>query len=174
MIKIYLTKKIDGQELPVSDFKIGLNLGQRGKDGEVPDGVVVDPNYVHTDNNYDDTAVQEVAKIADKANTSDVNTALGNKADLVSGVVPASQLPSYVDDVIEVANFAALPVTGESGKIYITQDDNLTYRWSGTGYAEISKSLALGETSGTAYRGDRGKIAYDHSQTTGNPHGTTA
>ena len=107
------------------------------------------------------------------ADTSDVNTALGNKADLVNGLIPSSQLPSYVDDVIEVANFAALPVTGESGKIYITQDDNLTYRWSGTGYAEISKSLALGETSSTAYRGDRGKIAYDHSQATGNPHGTT-
>lgn len=174
MIKIYLTKKIDGHELPVTDFKIGLNVGQRGKDAVVPEGIVVDHDYVHTDNNYTDAAVAEVAKIADKANSSDLTTALGNKADLVSGLVPSSQLPSYVDDVIEVANFAVLPLVGESGKIYITQDDNLTYRWSGTGYAEISKSLALGETSGTAYRGDRGKTAYDHSQTTGNPHGTTA
>src|SRR5690606_32515834 len=85
------------------------------------------------------------------------------------------QLPSYVDDVIEVANYASLPVTGESGKIYITVDDNLTYRWSGTTYVLISSSLALGETSSTAYRGDRGKIAYDHSQvTSGNPHNVTA
>ena len=102
------------------------------------------------------------------SNTSGTNTGdqdLSGKADLVNGIVPSSQLPSYVDDVIEVANFAALPAIGESGKIYITQDDNLTYRWSGTGYAEISKSLALGETSSTAYRGDRGKTAYDHSQT---------
>lgn len=90
-----------------------------------------------------------------------------------NGMVITSQLPSYVDDVIEVANFAALPVTGESGKIYITQDDNKTWRWTGSGYAEISSSLALGETSATAYRGDRGKTAYDHSQTNGNPHGTT-
>ena len=66
MIKIYLTKKIDGQELPVSDFKIGLNLGQRGKDGEVPDGVVVDPNYVHTDNNYTAEEKALVATIPDK------------------------------------------------------------------------------------------------------------
>ena len=81
-----------------------------------------------------------------------------------SGLVPSSQLPSYVDDVIEVADFASLPVTGETGKIYVTLDTNLQYRWSGTVYVEISKSLALGETSATAYRGDRGKIAYDHSQ----------
>ena len=66
MIKIYLAKKIDGQELPVSDFKIGLNLGQRGKDGEVPDGVVVDPNYVHTDNNYTASEKALVATIPDK------------------------------------------------------------------------------------------------------------
>lgn len=95
-------------------------------------------------------------------------------AELVGGLVPASQLPSYVDDVIESANFAALPVTGESGKIYITIDDGKTYRWSGSAYAEISSSLALGETSSTAYRGDRGKAAYDHSLlASGNPHGVT-
>lgn len=91
-----------------------------------------------------------------------------------SGKVPSGQLPSYVDDVVEVANFAALPVTGESGKIYITLDNNLTFRWSGSAYVEISASLALGELSTTAYRGDRGKTAYDHSQlTTGNPHNVT-
>lgn len=91
-----------------------------------------------------------------------------------SGLVPNSQLPSYVDDVLEYANFAALPGTGTAGKIYVTLDDNKTYRWSGSIYVEISASLALGETSATAYRGDRGKIAYDHSQlTSGNPHNVT-
>lgn len=92
-----------------------------------------------------------------------------------NGRVPASQLPSYVDDVIVVDDFASLPVTGEAGKIYITADDNLTFRWSGSAYTEISQSLALGENSSTAYRGDRGKVAYDHSQVaSGNPHGTVA
>ena len=81
-----------------------------------------------------------------------------------NGYVKNTQLPSYVDDVLEYANFAALPATGESGKIYITTDNNKTFRWSGTAYAEISASLALGETSATAYRGDRGKTAYDYSQ----------
>ena len=98
---------------------------------------------------------------------------LNLKADLVGGKVPATQLPSYVDDVLEFANLASFPATGESGKIYIAIDTNLTYRWGGSSYVVMSSSLALGETSSTAYRGDRGKIAYDHSQTTGNPHGTT-
>lgn len=78
-----------------------------------------------------------------------------------SGIIPSAQLPSYVDDVIEVNTFSNLPGTGESGKIYIVQDTNLTYRWSGTGYVEISKSLALGETSSTAYSGDKGKATTD-------------
>lgn len=99
----------------------------------------------------------------------------GGVAELDSnGKVPSSQLPSYVDDVLSYASQSAFPATGETGKIYIAEDTNKTYRWSGSAYAEISASLTLGETSSTAYRGDRGKTAYDHSQTTGNPHGTTA
>ena len=80
------------------------------------------------------------------------------------GLILTSQLPSYVDDVLEFATLADFPTTGESGKIYVATNTNLTYRWTGTTYVEISKSIALGETSSTAYRGDRGKIAYEHSQ----------
>ena len=79
-----------------------------------------------------------------------------------SGLVSSSQLPSYVDDVLEFTNTSAFPSTGESGKIYVALDTNLTYRWSGTQYVEISKSLALGETSSTAYPGDKGKAATDN------------
>lgn len=82
-----------------------------------------------------------------------------------NGKVPSSQLPSYVDDVLEYNNHASLPNPGESGKIYITTDDNKTYRWGGNDYAEISSSLALGETESTAYRGDRGAAAYTHAVT---------
>lgn len=85
-----------------------------------------------------------------------------------SGIIPSAQLPSYVDDVIEVDTFSNLPGTGESGKIYIVQDTNLTYRWSGTGYVEISKSLGLGETSSTAYPGDKGKATTDKLNKTSN------
>lgn len=95
---------------------------------------------------------------------SDIRLSLSAKADLVDGTVPANQLPSYIDDVLEYANLATFPATGVSGKIYVALDTNLTYRWGGSAYVEISQSLALGETSATSYRGDRGKIAYDHSQ----------
>lgn len=140
-----------------------------------------------------------------------------------TGKVPSTQLPSFVDDVIEgyynpvdgkfYANKTAISynavtpegtenpseegwyelddsdyilsedtavdsektyyekvggysgeIVGETGKIYVDLDTNKTYRWSGSIYVEISESLALGETSTTAYRGDRGKTAYDHSQ----------
>ena len=81
------------------------------------------------------------------------------------GTVPESQLPSYVDDVLEFANKSVFPATGESGKIYVSINDNLTYRWSGTGYVEISKSIALGETSSTAYAGDKGKAVADNLNT---------
>lgn len=92
-----------------------------------------------------------------------------------NGKVPSSQLPSFVDDVLEYSAKSSFPATGETGKIYVDTSDNKTYRWSGSAYVEISSSLALGETSSTAYRGDRGKAAYDHSQTTsGNPHNVTA
>lgn len=78
-----------------------------------------------------------------------------------TGKVPASQLPSYVDDVLEYTSQTLFPVTGETGKIYIDTSTNLTYRWSGTQYVLISSSLALGETSSTAYAGDKGKANAD-------------
>ena len=67
--------------------------------------------------------------------------ALDLKADLVDGKVPASQLPSFVDDVIEVANYAALPIPGASGVIYITLDTNKVYRWTGSVYVEIASGV---------------------------------
>lgn len=82
-----------------------------------------------------------------------------------NGKVPSSQLPSYVDDVLEYTAKANFPSTGETGKIYVDTTTNLTYRWSGTAYVEISPSLALGTTSSTAYRGDYGNAAYTHAVT---------
>ena len=61
------------------------------------------------------------------------------------GKVPASQLPSYVDDVLEYPDFASLPAVGESGKIYITLDDNKSWRWASTVYVEISSSMSGAE-----------------------------
>ena len=75
---------------------------------------------------------------ADKPVSTAVAAELSQKADLIGGIVPPNQLPSYVDDVIEVADYASLPSTGESGKIYITADDNKQYRWASTIYVELA------------------------------------
>lgn len=92
-----------------------------------------------------------------------------------NGLVPSSQLPSYVDDVLEgyiasdAKNFykdssKSSAYSPETGKIYVDLTNNKTYRWSGTTYVVISETLALGTTSSTAFRGDLGQTAYDHSQ----------
>ena len=110
--------------------------------------------------------------IATYATKDELNTFKGLKgqhnglAELDSaGKVPSSQLPSYVDDVIEGYYYNSkfykeeshtTEITGESGKIYTDLGNNKTYRWSGTTYTEISASLALGETSSTAYPGNKG------------------
>jgi hypothetical protein len=72
--------------------------------------------------------------------TSAKNQANGYAGLDAGGKVASAQLPSYVDDVVEAANQAALPVTGETSKIYVTLDTNKIYRWSGSAYVEISAS----------------------------------
>ena len=78
-----------------------------------------------------------------------------------TGKIPSSQLPSYVDDVLEYNTKSDFPATGETGKIYIDKATNISWRWGGTDYVEISPSIALGETSSTAYAGDKGKALAD-------------
>ena len=94
-----------------------------------------------------------------------------------SGKVPSSQLPSFVDDIVEADSLDEFPEVGEVGKIYLAKDTNIIYRWSGSKYVEISSSLALGETSSTAYPGDKGKATTDklneHVANTENPHQVT-
>lgn len=106
--------------------------------------------------------------VAQKGTASGVAT-LGS-----DGRVPSSQLPSYVDDVIEGYYYNnqfyqeeahTNVITPEGGKIYIdigTVTPNQQYRWSGTQYVAISSSLALGETTGTAYEGNKGKQNADN------------
>lgn len=109
-----------------------------------------------------------------KANATAVTQSLSTKADLVNGVIPASQLPSFVDDVLEYDSWNQFPSVGEAGKIYVDTTENKTWRWSGSTYVIIGGGgVALGETAATAYRGDRGKAAYDHSISQGNPHNAT-
>lgn len=72
--------------------------------------------------------------ITDAVSTSMIGTDI---ASLVSGKIPSTQLPSYVDDVIEGFTLAAFPAIGEIGKIYVALDTNLTYRWSGSAYISM-------------------------------------
>ena len=128
---------------------------------------------------------KNVNDLTNYTTTSDMNNLLGDKLDASlkgaanglaeldeNGKVPSSQLPAYVDDVIEGYYYNGkfykeaahtTEITGETGKIYVDLPTNKTYRWGGSAYAEISSSLALGETSSTAYYGDKGKVAYDHA-----------
>lgn len=110
----------------------------------------------------------ENRKAGDTTITNSLNAFISTKgqpgglAELDStGKVPAAQLPSYVDEVLEFSTKDQFPQTGETGKIYVAKDTNLTYRWTGTQYLEISQSLALGETPSTAYPGDKGKANRD-------------
>ena len=127
--------------------------------------------HTHDDRYY--TESETNTKLNAKLNTS-LKGAANGLAELDStGRVPSNQLPSYIDDVIEGYLYNSkfykesshtTQITGETGKIYVDLTSNKTYRWSGSAFVVISETLALGETSATAYRGDRGKIAYDHSQ----------
>ena len=80
------------------------------------------------------------------------------KADLVGGKVPEEQLPSYVDDIIEVADFAHLPATGETGKIYVTLDTGESWRWTGTAYTLVSSPDSV------SYKAQTGKTDAEKAQ----------
>lgn len=124
-----------------------------------------------TTNAYLWTAAKVTTELNKKLNTS-LKGAANGLAELDStGKVPSAQLPSFVDDVVEgYLNGGKLykeeahttEIAGEAGKIYVDLHTEKTYRWSGTAFIVISDTIALGETASTAYRGDRGKIAYDH------------
>ena len=127
--------------------------------------------HTHDDRYYTESEID--TKLNGKLNTALRGSANGLAELDATGKVPSTQLPSFVDDVIEgylsggkfyMESAHTTQITGESGKIYIDLSTEKTYRWSGSAFVVISDTIALGETSATAYRGDRGKTAYDHSQ----------
>lgn len=143
-------------------------------------------SHTHDDRYYTESETNNL--LAGKANTSHTHSAAnitsgtlaldriptitdakiqGMSASKLSGTIPQANLPSYVDDVLEYNGKSNFPEEGESGKIYVDTSTNKTYRWSGSGYTEISASLALGTTSSTAFRGDYGNTAYQHATAKG-------
>lgn len=97
--------------------------------------------FVATSNGWYCVSRDIFLDLSAKADVIYVDTQLTTKADLVGGFVPSSQLPSYVDDVLEFNNLAAFPLTGEVGKIYVAKDSNKQYRWSGSSYIQITNGL---------------------------------
>lgn len=98
-------------------------------------------------NSIDTYLTTNATNISTKESTVNKGAANGYAPLDATSKVPAANLPSYVDDVVEVANQAALPVTGESGKIYITADTGNTYRWSGTIYVWINSNSGTSDAS---------------------------
>lgn len=151
------------------------NIGHKHTKSEITDfpTSMTPTAHTHDDRYYTESEID--TKLNSKLNTSLKGSANGLAELDANGKVPSSQLPSFVDDIIEgylsggkfyKESAHTTEITGETGKIYIDLITNKTYRWSGSAFVVVSETLALGETSSTAYRGDRGKTAYDHSQST--------
>lgn len=177
-----LAKLTSGEKLSVAFGKIAkavTDLIAHIANKSNPHGVTkTQAGLGNVDNTSD--ADKPISKAQQTALNLKLNTSLKGAANGLAeldsaGKVPAAQLPSFVDDVLEGYYYNSkfykeaahtTEITGETGKIYVDLPTNKTYRWSGTAYVVISDTIALGETASTAYRGDRGKIAYDHSQST--------
>lgn len=177
-----LAKLTSGEKLSVAFGKIAkavTDLIAHIANKSNPHGVTkTQAGLGNVDNTSD--ADKPISKAQQTALNLKLNTSLKGAANGLAeldsaGKVPAAQLPSFVDDVLEgyyynskfyIEAAHTTEITGETGKIYVDLPTNKTYRWSGTAYVVISDTIALGETASTAYRGDRGKIAYDHSQST--------
>lgn len=182
--------KVTGKGLSTNDYTTTEKNKLAGID-EGANKTIVDDALSSTSTNPVQNKVINTA-LNNKVNTSTYNTGVStlqsnidtvssnltsfkNQKGAASGIVPlnasskidSTYLPSYVDDVLEYNGKTNFPTTGETGKIYVDTATNLTYRWGGTAYVEISASLALGTTSSTAFRGDYGNTAYTHATAKG-------
>lgn len=160
--------KVDGKGLSTNDYttvekeKLAtISSGAQanvieGVSGEIKSGELTVNASVTTDENKVTKLSFDMSNLFNaKVDKTVIGVANGVASLDSDGKVPSSQLPSYVDDVVE-GTLTTFPAAGSSDKIYVDTNTNKTYRWSGTQYVEISASLALGETASTAYAGDKG------------------
>ena len=171
--------KVEGKQLSTNDYttaeKNKLAGIPTGAQANVIETVQLNGSSITPSNKTVNVQVSKstvgLAKVTNDAQVkrSEMGKANGVATLDSAGKVPAAQLPSYVDDVVEgyysggkfytskdsSGNYSG-EITGETGKIYVNLNDSKTYRWSGTAYAVISETLALGETSSTAYPGNKG------------------
>ena len=190
--RYYTESEVDSKLSAKADATHTHTIGQVDNLQETIDGLESDiagkANATHTHDDRYFTETEVTDKLATKADTghkhaaSDITSGTfsldriptitdakisGLSASKLTGTIPTANLPSYVDDVVEGETTANFPEEGETGKIYVATSTNKTYRWSGSGYVEISASLALGTTSSTAFRGDYGNVAYTHATAKG-------
>ena len=164
-----LQTALDGKAALKHSHETSDITGLDSKISEIEGNVAGKADSVHT---HDTADVVSGTLVVDRIPSIPDSKIESMSATKLTGTVPQANLPSYVDDVVEVDDYDSLPPTGEAGKIYVDKETNKTYRWGGSAYVEISASLALGETSATAFRGDYGKVAYDHAQAKGSEFAT--
>ena len=164
-----LRTTLDGKAASKHSHATSDITGLDSKISEIEGDVAGKADSVHT---HDAADVVSGTLVVDRIPSIPDSKIESVSASKLVGTIPTGNLPSYVDDVIEADDYDALPPTGEAGKIYVDKETNKTYRWGGSAYVEISASLALGETSATAFRGDHGKVAYDHAQAKGSEFAT--
>jgi hypothetical protein len=121
---------------------------QTALDGKIDDGQVltnVPAGAVFTDTVYSKPLAEPISYITALQSALDAkvdDTEKGSANGIATldsgGLVPSTQLPAYVDDVLEFANLAGFPASGATGKIYVALDTNKTYRWSGSAYIYIT------------------------------------
>lgn len=174
-LDLEIGKKVDkesGKGLSANDFtnelKTKLENVAQGATKVTVDGALSDVSENPVQNKIVKAAI-------DKKMDKSLKGAANGVAELgADGKILSSQLPGSVDEIVEGYLSAGKfykesghtnEIKGEVSKIYIDLSTEKTYRYSGSGFVEISASLALGDTSNTAYRGDHGKAAYDHSLT---------
>jgi hypothetical protein len=160
-----LIGRIDTEETNVDNLQ-GRMTSAEGDIDDIESGATIVPralgdqngNTINTTYLTQSSASATYIPLSQKAQPNGVAT-LG-----ADGRVIASQIPGVVTSIEEYDTLEDFPEVGVLTTVYLALDTGLTYLWSGSQYVALSSSLALGETSATAYRGDRGKIAYDYSQ----------
>ena len=164
-----LQTALDGKAASKHSHEMSDITGLDSKISEIEGDVAGKADSAHT---HDAADVVSGTLVVDRIPSIPDSKIENVSASKLVGTIPTGNLPSYVDDVIEADDYDSLPPAGEAGKIYVDKETNKTYRWGGSAYVEISASLALGDTSATAFRGDYGKVAYDHAQAKGSEFAT--
>ena len=194
---------VKGNDTRLTDARNAADVSAWAKATTKPSYTASEVGLGNVDNTSDSTKKTNFTGSIASGNTGfvtggDVYTGLSGKLDTSlkgahnglaeldsNGLVPSTQLPSYVDDVLNgtaqnVTETAAgtysatgfiltgqsTPCTPEDGKTYVDTTSNIQYRWTGTVFVSMGSNITLGETNMTAYRGDRGKTAYDHATET--------